>query len=111
MVELVDREGGRPLGTRNPDVGGGIRGPGRAWPLRNSAAVLPRGARIDRWVCHPNGGVDSVTSFDHTVDVLVVGSGAGGMTAALAADASGLDTLVIEKSPQFGGSNALSGGG
>src|SRR6478672_9962588 len=33
------------------------------------------------------------------------------MTAALAADASELDTLVVEKSPQFGGSTALSGGG
>ena len=33
------------------------------------------------------------------------------MTAALAADAFGLDTLVVEKSPQFGGSTALSGGG
>ena len=33
------------------------------------------------------------------------------MTAALAADALGLDTLVVEKSPQFGGSTALSGGG
>jgi 3-oxosteroid 1-dehydrogenase len=50
-------------------------------------------------------------SFDHVVDVLVVGSGGGGMTAALAADASGLDTLVVEKGPQFGGSTALSGGG
>ncbi|MGE2691303.1 FAD-binding protein [Mycolicibacterium pulveris] len=49
--------------------------------------------------------------FDHTVDVLVVGSGGGGMTAALAADAFGLDTLIVEKSPQFGGSTALSGGG
>ena len=50
-------------------------------------------------------------TFDHTVDVLVIGSGGGGMTAALAADAFGLDTLVVEKSPQFGGSTALSGGG
>lgn len=49
--------------------------------------------------------------FDHTVDVLVVGSGGGGMTAALAADAFGLDTLVVEKSSHFGGSTALSGGG
>jgi succinate dehydrogenase/fumarate reductase flavoprotein subunit len=49
--------------------------------------------------------------FDHTVDVLVVGSGGGGMTAALAADACGLDTLVIEKAAHFGGSTALSGGG
>jgi 3-oxosteroid 1-dehydrogenase len=49
--------------------------------------------------------------FDTTVDVLVVGSGGGGMTAALTADAAGLDTLVVEKSAHFGGSTALSGGG
>src|SRR5437588_11080762 len=49
--------------------------------------------------------------FDHIVDVLVVGSGGGGMTAALAAHASGLETLVVEKARQFGGSTALSGGG
>ncbi|WP_197502023.1 FAD-binding protein [Mycobacterium sp. E2733] len=49
--------------------------------------------------------------FDHLVDVLVVGSGGGGMTAALAAHAAGLDALVVEKSSFFGGSTALSGGG
>lgn len=49
--------------------------------------------------------------FRTEVDVLVVGSGGGGMTAALAADAEGLDTLVVEKSSHFGGSTALSGGG
>ncbi|WP_197694286.1 FAD-binding protein [Mycobacterium sp. 852002-40037_SCH5390672] len=49
--------------------------------------------------------------FDHVVDVLIVGSGGGGMTAALTAQAAGLDTLVIEKSSHFGGSTALSGGG
>jgi 3-oxosteroid 1-dehydrogenase len=53
----------------------------------------------------------SEDTFDHVVDVLVVGSGGGGMTAALTADASGLQTLVVEKSPHFGGSTALSGGG
>jgi 3-oxosteroid 1-dehydrogenase len=50
-------------------------------------------------------------AFHREVDVLVVGSGGGGMTAALKADADGLETLVVEKSPQFGGSTALSGGG
>jgi 3-oxosteroid 1-dehydrogenase len=49
--------------------------------------------------------------FDHVTDVLVIGSGGGGMTAALAADAAGLSTLVVEKSPRYGGSTALSGGG
>jgi len=49
--------------------------------------------------------------FDHVVDVLIVGSGGGGMAAALTAHACGLDTLVVEKSSYFGGSTALSGGG
>jgi 3-oxosteroid 1-dehydrogenase len=53
----------------------------------------------------------SPDTFDDVVDVLVIGSGGGGMTAALAAQASGLNTLVIEKSSHFGGSTALSGGG
>ncbi|MBF6170025.1 FAD-binding protein [Nocardia blacklockiae] len=51
------------------------------------------------------------TSFDHTVDVLVIGSGGGGLTAALTAEAAGLSTLVVEKSSHYGGSTALSGGG
>ncbi|MFY9920501.1 MAG: FAD-binding protein [Mycobacterium sp.] len=53
----------------------------------------------------------TASEFDTTVDVLVVGSGGGGMTAALTADAAGLDALVVEKSAHFGGSTALSGGG
>ena len=50
-------------------------------------------------------------TFEYDVDVLVVGSGGGGMTAALAAAGSGLNTLVVEKGSHFGGSTALSGGG
>ncbi len=49
--------------------------------------------------------------FDLEVDLLVVGSGAGGMTSALAAGAAGLDVLLVEKADRFGGSTALSGGG
>jgi 3-oxosteroid 1-dehydrogenase len=45
------------------------------------------------------------------VDVIVVGAGGAGMTAALAASHQGLDTLLIEKSEYFGGSTARSGGG
>src|SRR6478735_3970609 len=44
-------------------------------------------------------------------DVVVVGAGGAGMTAALAAARQGLDTLLIEKSAYFGGSTARSGGG
>src|SRR5688572_29745165 len=44
-------------------------------------------------------------------DVIVVGSGAAGMTAALCTAQHGLRTLVIEKAEHFGGSTARSGGG
>ncbi|RFD24683.1 3-oxosteroid 1-dehydrogenase [Mycobacterium uberis] len=45
------------------------------------------------------------------VDVVVTGSGAAGMVAALAAAHRGLSTVVIEKAPHYGGSTARSGGG
>lgn len=51
------------------------------------------------------------TSFDHEVDFLIVGSGAGAMTAGIIAADRGASTLLIEKSPQYGGSSAMSGGG
>ncbi len=53
----------------------------------------------------------TVGGWDHSVDVLVVGSGAGAMVAALAAHDRGGSPLLIEKSPQYGGSSAMSGGG
>ena len=48
---------------------------------------------------------------DRTVDVVVVGAGGAGLTAALAAAHHGLETVVLEKSDWFGGSTARSGGG
>jgi 3-oxosteroid 1-dehydrogenase len=44
-------------------------------------------------------------------DVVVVGAGGAGMSAALAASTQGLDTVLVEKSGYFGGSTARSGGG
>jgi helvolic acid biosynthesis 3-ketosteroid Delta1-dehydrogenase len=53
----------------------------------------------------------STQSFDRNVDVLVVGSGAAGLTAALRAKDRGLNALVVEKLSHIGGSSAYSGGG
>ncbi|MET0724381.1 MAG: FAD-dependent oxidoreductase, partial [Tardiphaga sp.] len=43
-------------------------------------------------------------------DLLVVGSGCAGMSAAVTAGHHGLDVLIVEKEPRFGGTTARSGG-
>jgi len=48
--------------------------------------------------------------MNRTCDVLVIGSGAGGLSTAITAKKAGLDVLVIEKAECFGGTTAFSGG-
>lgn len=47
---------------------------------------------------------------DQTCDVLVIGSGAGGMSTAITAAKNGLKAIIVEKEPVFGGTTAFSGG-
>jgi 3-oxosteroid 1-dehydrogenase len=51
-----------------------------------------------------------MTSWDSTFDFVAVGSGGGGMVAALAAADAGASALVVEKQSLVGGSTAMSGG-
>lgn len=50
-------------------------------------------------------------AFDMDVDVLVVGSGAGALVAALRAAKAGAGVLIAEKGKLWGGTSATSGGG
>ncbi len=50
-------------------------------------------------------------NFDHEFDVVVIGTGNGGLTSAICAKDGGASVLVIEKSNQYGGTSATSGGG
>ena len=51
-----------------------------------------------------------MTAWDHEVDLLVFGAGAGGMTAALIAALEGLDVLLCEKTGMVGGITSTSAG-
>ncbi|MCK1620691.1 FAD-dependent oxidoreductase [Bradyrhizobium sp. 159] len=55
-------------------------------------------------------GSDQSTIETYECDVLVAGSGASGMSAAITARYRGLDVLIVEKEPRFGGTTARSGG-
>ncbi|MBL3808227.1 FAD-binding protein [Streptomyces sp. BRB081] len=49
--------------------------------------------------------------WDEEFDFVVVGSGGGGMAAALTAADSGLSTVLVEKGKMYGGTTGISGGG
>ncbi|MEJ2532867.1 MAG: FAD-dependent oxidoreductase [Halioglobus sp.] len=56
--------------------------------------------------------MSSQQQWDYSYDVVVVGSGNGGLTAALCSYEMGTrDVLVIEKSDLYGGTSSISGGG
>ena len=50
-------------------------------------------------------------TFDHTFDVVVVGSGGAAMATALGAVDEKLDVVMLESTEKWGGSTAMSGGG
>ena len=57
-----------------------------------------------------NTGDHEANDGEYSCDFLVIGSGGGGMTAAVTAHNCGLKTLVVEKTKMFGGTTAFSGG-
>src|SRR3954471_24390037 len=51
-----------------------------------------------------------MVNWDKSVDLLIAGSGGGGVGAALAAVDAGTEPLVLEKQGLIGGSTGMSGG-
>ena len=51
-----------------------------------------------------------MSSWDKEIDLLVIGTGAGGMAAGVQGKDLGMDVLLVESSDQYGGSTAMSGG-
>jgi succinate dehydrogenase/fumarate reductase flavoprotein subunit len=49
-------------------------------------------------------------AWDHAADVVIAGSGAAAISAAIEARAAGAQVLVLERLPKAGGSSAMSGG-
>jgi len=51
-----------------------------------------------------------MVDWNHSADLVIVGSGGGGLIAAMAAVDLGIQPIVVEKQPLVGGSTAMSGG-
>lgn len=59
----------------------------------------------------PDTEGSTLADWDHECDVLVAGSGAGGVTGFYTAAREGLDVVLLEATEMFGGTTAYSGGG
>ncbi|MGH9357985.1 MAG: FAD-dependent oxidoreductase, partial [Terriglobia bacterium] len=81
--------------------------------LRAIDSATRQGDDLQRQAMQPGGGASTnVTSqrWDEEYDLVVLGAGAGGMTAALVGALEGLRTLLVEKTDQIGGTTAFSSG-
>lgn len=75
--------------------------------LVNDKLLLRRGYATTQNAAEPNKD----GKFDEETDVLIIGSGGAGFTAALRCHAHSLRSILVEKTDLLGGTTAYSGGG
>src|SRR4030081_1176455 len=93
-------------------------GPERAVEDRPTAAIdrrsfLASGAAVGAAVIAemPSAQAAEAIAWDREVDVVVIGAGAGGLVAAIAAREKGASVLIVEKNFDIGGGRAKEFGG
>jgi succinate dehydrogenase/fumarate reductase flavoprotein subunit len=93
-----------------------LKGLSRRDFLKGAAIVAAGSTAIGLAACDSQGepanagGTDTMpVNWDRECDVVVVGAG-GGVYGALAAQAGGLEVIILEKTDQFGGTTSMSGG-
>src|SRR3954464_2155602 len=77
----------------------------------NQDAVVPPGRQGGLTSSEKAKAIVAGAQDTYECDVLVAGSGCAGMSAAVTAGHHGLNVLIVEKEPRFGGTTARSLGG
>jgi len=72
------------------------------------AAIENAGGRVDDYMAQAENEIEKEII---NTEVLIVGAGGAGLSAAVSAKENGADVLVIEKNGSVGGATAVSGGG
>lgn len=72
--------------------------------------IAQAGGSVEAWKSAPGPAVQKQADETTKVDVLVIGGGLSGMSAAFETASAGLETLLLEKLEAWGGSSARSGG-
>ena len=88
-----------PKTTRKPDIT-------RRDVLRGAGAATAALGVVSLGACQDESGVGPAIKWDHEADMVLVGTGVGAGTAALAARENGDSVVMVEKAPVFGGTSA-----
>jgi FAD binding domain len=94
-------------------VSGSDKTPDRATSAIDRRGFLATGAAVGAVAlsASPSANAADAISWDREVDVLVIGAGAGGLVAAIAAREKGASVLIVEKNFDIGGRAMMSFGG